>query len=131
MKKAISISMLFMLAFAFASCEANFKPNEYVFSEVHELEGVMVYAADKAFYGEVVTPGLSIGFCTCSDTTYFVYQHFDEDYPCNICGEDISYLDTIRVLARTAEAKDYNKSTYYCIDIVKVLGIKHSTEEKW
>ena len=131
MKKAISISMLFMLAFAFASCEANFKPNEYVFSEVHELEGVMVYAADKAFYGEVVTPGLSIGFCTFSDTTYFVHNCNDKDFPCTICDERINYLDTVHVLAKTAEAKDYNKSTYYCIDIVKVLGIKHSTEEEW
>lgn len=55
----------------------------------------------------------------------------DKDFPCTICDERINYLDTVHVLAKTAEAKDYIKSTYYCIDIVKVLGIKHSSEEEW
>ena len=127
--KTFSKSLFLGITIVFAACELNFKPNEYAFSETCEIEGVMVMASDKAFHGKVVTPGMSPALQVAGDTTYFVYQHFDEDYPCNICGEDISYLDTIRVLARTAEAKDYNKSTYYCVEIVKILEVKPASAE--
>lgn len=120
-------SLLLGIIFVFAACETNFRPNDFAFSETHEIEGVMVEAPDKAFRGKVVMPGLSPALQTAGDTVYFIYQHFDEDYPCIIGGETISHLDSVRVLARTAEAKDYNKSTYYCAEIIKILEVKSQT----
>lgn len=130
MKKITKLLFLGMV-FVFAACgtQTGFKPNEYAFSEIREIEGVMVYAADMAFHGKVVTPGLSPALQTAGDATYFVYQHFDEDYPCTICGENICFLDTVRVLARTAKAKDYNGSVYYCADIVEILEVKPASVE--
>lgn len=122
--KTITKSLLLGFAFVFAACESSNKPKEYAFSEPREIEGVMIEASDKAFDGEIVMPGLSPALQTAGDTTYFVYGHFDQYYPLTISGVSLSYLDTVRVLARTAEAKDYHKSTYYCVDIVEVLEVK-------
>lgn len=128
MKKIFFRAILLVLAITFVSCEhdstPNFTPNEYTFSEAHEMEGIMVYVSDKAFHGKVVTPGISPGFKTFDDTTYFVYKHFDEVFPCTLCGEKVYYLDTVRILARTTESKDYNNSIYYCADIVEILEVK-------
>ena len=126
--KSYSKSLLLGIAFVLAACEPIFKPNKYAFSETREMVGVIVEASDKAFHGDVVTPGLSPALSS-GDTTYFIYQHFDEELPCTIAGETLNYLDTVRVLGRTSEAKDYNKSTYYVVDIVKVLEVKAGVEK--
>ncbi len=120
--------LLLLIAFVLVSCEPKFKPNNFVFTETREIQGVMVYAADKAFDGKVVTPGLSPGFLS-GDTTYFIYGHFDQDFPCTIAGVTLNFLDTVCVLGCTSEAKDYNKSTYHVVDIVEVLEVKHSLNE--
>lgn len=124
---SLAIFLVAACGLLFSGCEQGstlgFTPNECTFSEAHELEGVMVLACDMAFHGKVVTPGLSPALKT-EDTTFFVYHYIDKYEPWTICGETVSFLDTVRVLGRTAETKDYNKSTYYLVDIVEVLEVR-------
>jgi len=121
MKKFLLFACVAML---FASCDTNCLPQQYAFSKAHELEGIMVEAADMAFYGETIMPGLSPALRTTDGTTYFVYEHFDEYFPCVVGEYNLHNLDTVRVLGRTAEAIDCNHSTYHVVDIIKVLDLK-------